>query len=221
MKRRFAFPIAVAVAFHAIVLFGFRPGRIETLREERTHAMVLKPVPTDIAQLEPKEPETEPAPMPKGSPESPPVSPDDLVRPPRPDEPTISVEPTRPVAETKNLTKIPTTFGVPEGIGTFGTNSNSIFKSSDLDGTPRTRAQMAPAYPFEAKKSGLAGEVVVEFIVDETGAVRAPRVVRSSDRMFEEPTLRAVSKWRFEPGRREGKIVSFRMMVPVMFNLSE
>ncbi|MGH7959039.1 MAG: energy transducer TonB, partial [Opitutaceae bacterium] len=63
--------------------------------------------------------------------------------------------------------------------------------------------------------------VHVDFMVDERGHVVDPRIVRSSNRLFEEPTLRAVSKWKFEPGRRHGKVVTFRMMVPVMFNLNE
>jgi protein TonB len=43
--------------------------------------------------------------------------------------------------------------------------------------------------------------------------------VRSSSHAFEEPTLRAIAKWRFEPGRRGGQIVRFRMQVPVVFKL--
>ena len=80
---------------------------------------------------------------------------------------------------------------------------------------------MAPVYPFDAKRNGLTGEVFVEFTVDEEGAVISPRVVRSSDRIFEDATLRAVSRWRFEPGRRANQIVRFRMAVPVVFNLNE
>jgi protein TonB len=80
---------------------------------------------------------------------------------------------------------------------------------------------VAPLYPFEGKRDGLRGEVVVEFLVDETGAVHDPHVVRSSHRMFEEPTLRAVSKWKFEPGRRAGRVVRFKMAVPVVFSLNE
>ena len=56
--------------------------------------------------------------------------------------------------------------------------------------------------------------------IEEAAAID-PRVVKSSDRMFEEPTLRAVAKWQFEPGRRAGRIVRFRMAVPVVFNLNE
>ena len=33
--------------------------------------------------------------------------------------------------------------------------------------------------------------------------------------------LRAVAKWRFEPGRRHGQIVRFRMVVPIHFSLNE
>jgi TonB family protein len=63
--------------------------------------------------------------------------------------------------------------------------------------------------------------VEVEFTVDETGAVVNPWVVSSTRRSFEEPTLRAVEKWRFVPGRRLGQVVSFRMRVPVLFNLND
>ncbi|MEO5961553.1 MAG: energy transducer TonB, partial [Opitutaceae bacterium] len=66
-----------------------------------------------------------------------------------------------------------------------------------------------------------AGEVLVNFMVDEAGRVSEARVVRSSDSVFEEPTLRAVSKWRFEPGRVHGDLVRFRMSVPVVFSLKE
>jgi periplasmic protein TonB len=63
--------------------------------------------------------------------------------------------------------------------------------------------------------------VVVEFIVDERGRVIEPRVVRSTNRIFDDATLQAVAKWQFEPGRRDGKIVRFRMSAPVVFSLNE
>jgi protein TonB len=91
----------------------------------------------------------------------------------------------------------------------------------ELDNAPRTRFQAAPHYPLGAKTAGLTGEVLVEFIVDENGHVIDPHVRRSTDRVFEESTLRAVAKWQFEPGRRAGRIVRFRMAVPVVFNLND
>jgi protein TonB len=106
--------------------------------------------------------------------------------------------------------------GTLEGFG-----PRSITDGINLDNPPRTRLQAAPMFPFEAKRDGRTGEVLVEFVVNEHGRVLDPKVVRSSHAMFEEPTLRAVSKWQFEPGRQRGRIVSFRMVVPVVFSLNE
>jgi protein TonB len=87
-----------------------------------------------------------------------------------------------------------------------------------LDNAPRVRFPKAPQYPYEASRDQRSGEVLVEFSVDETGRVFNPSVVRSSDPIFEEPTLKAVRQWRFEPGRRNGRAVRFRMRLPVEFH---
>jgi protein TonB len=105
--------------------------------------------------------------------------------------------------------------GNPDGSGA------AVIPSGHLDNPPRTRSQVAPVYPFEARPGGRMGEVLVEFTVDETGRVLRPHVLRSSDPLFESPTLRAVAKWRFEPGRKDGRTVRFRMVVPVHFTLGE
>ncbi|MCX6953580.1 MAG: TonB family protein [Verrucomicrobia bacterium] len=101
-----------------------------------------------------------------------------------------------------------------------GVGPGGIVGLGDLDNTPRTRMTVTPNYPFEAKRAGLTGEVLVEFVVDETGGVHAPRVVRSTDRVFEEAALRAVARWKFEAGKRGGKPVRFRMALPIVFSLS-
>lgn len=90
-----------------------------------------------------------------------------------------------------------------------------------LDNKPRTIFQAEPQYPYTQKMIGTSGEVLVQFVVDERGYVTDVHVVRSSHRDFEEPTVRAVSKWRFEPGMKNGRRVSFRMSVPISFTLNE
>src|SRR5258706_540169 len=86
---------------------------------------------------------------------------------------------------------------------------------------PPSRFQPSPIYPFEGKKDALKGEVLVEFRVDEAGRVNDARVIRSSHRMFEAPTLRAVARWQFEPRRRAGRTVSFKMALPVIFHIED
>jgi protein TonB len=88
-----------------------------------------------------------------------------------------------------------------------------------LDHTPEAVRQSQPIYPINAKNAGENGEVVVTFIVDESGRVLNPRVMRSTDPIFEEPTVRAIGQWRFAPGTMHGIPVRFRMSVPVEFRL--
>jgi len=83
-----------------------------------------------------------------------------------------------------------------------------VFDISTLDQRPTPRVQIQPQYPFEMRRAGIEGEVVVEFIVDTNGDVRNPFVVRSSQREFEAAAIQAVSKWKFRPGRRGGRAVN-------------
>ena len=82
-------------------------------------------------------------------------------------------------------------------------------------------AKIAPLYPAEARRDGRSGIVTMEFVVNEAGEVTTPRITGASDLVFEAAALRAVAKWRFEPGRRHGQIVRFRMVVPIHFSLNE
>jgi protein TonB len=136
------------------------------------------------------------------------------------DRPTMTPPPLASVA-VHDVTQI-----LDSSIGQLGGEGknrwgNGVVSSVLLDSAPHTRFQATPVYPFEAKRGGVRGEVVVEFLVDERGRVVEPRVVSSTDRIFEEATLRAVAKWQFEPGRRDGRIVRFRMAAPVVFNLND
>src|ERR1051326_5898792 len=72
-----------------------------------------------------------------------------------------------------------------------------------LDRDPNARSQTPPEYPHAAKAKGLTGEVLVKFLVDTTGCVHDAVVVRSTDRIFEEAAVRAILRWRFEPGKHD------------------
>lgn len=218
MERHFALPIAFAAAFHGAVLFGFNKSpRAEPPKKDESTFILINPPP----------PEEEPLPIPETGEASGPKSLPDAPVPVRSPEP-IAIEVANafkispPPMDTVNMSDIrilpADTLTRGKGDNPWG---NGIISSMLLDNTPRTRLQAAPIYPYDAKREGLHGEVLVEFIVDETGAVIEPRVVRSSHRVFEEASLRAVAKWKFEPGRRDGRVVRFRMAVPVVFNLND
>ena len=220
MERQFGFPIALAAALHAGVLF-IHPDKPPT-------KPVPKPVETIVVTQFPRIPEDEPE-IVKADRDDEPQATKKMVAPPSGEEVLVPRPPdviTTFVPERHKVEIDPTAKDLPSGPAGVADRPGSpwgkveIISSSALDSVPRARVQTAPIYPHEARRFGRDAEVNVEFEVDEQGRVLNPRIVRSDDPMFNEATLRAVSKWRFEPGRRHGKIVRFRMAVPIKFTLT-
>jgi len=96
-------------------------------------------------------------------------------------------------------------------------DADALFSFADLDQTPRPVFQAAPEYPEALRRKGLQGTVYLLFIVDRNGRVKDPKVQKSSHAAFEKPALKAIRRWRFEPGKRNGKAVPFRMRLPISF----
>jgi protein TonB len=93
---------------------------------------------------------------------------------------------------------------------------DALFSLADLDQKPRPVYQPSPVIGADLRKK-TPGTVYILFIVDQEGRVQNPIVQRSTDPAFERPALTAVKKWKFEPGKRSGKPVRFRMRVPITF----
>lgn len=218
MNKRYVLPICFAAAAHGALLFGFtkspRPIKAKEDTETRRVPFVLTTEEPPIVEIERSET------APKGQPDAP-----QPLRGPEPLPIEITHQQTMalpPIARVSSE-DMQQWMNVPIGVsdGRISETWKDVVTRDFLDNSPRTRFQVAPIYPFEAKKSGVSGQVTVEFGVDENGLVFNPRVVSSTDRVFEEASLRAVAKWRFEPGRRDGKVVRFRMAVPLVFTLNE
>ena len=96
-----------------------------------------------------------------------------------------------------------------------------MFDPGQLSQQPVARYQARPDYPYEMKRDGRTGEVLVDFIVDTNGNVRRAFAARSSSPEFEEAACRAVARWKFKPGRRGGVPVFVHMQVPIVFSLNE
>jgi protein TonB len=93
---------------------------------------------------------------------------------------------------------------------------DALFSMADLDQKPRVIYQPSPTLNAKMRKKA-PGKVTVIFVVDERGRVENPIVRQSSDPIFERAALAAVKQWKFEPGKRNGRPVQFRMLVPVIF----
>ncbi len=74
-------------------------------------------------------------------------------------------------------------------------------------------------YPPIAKKAGVEGRVIVQFVVNEAGNVVDPVVVRGIGAGCDEEAIRAVSEAKFTPGKQRGKPVKVKMSLPITFKL--
>jgi len=103
-----------------------------------------------------------------------------------------------------------------KGMGAGGAGGeDDIVSLADLDQPPRATYQPSPTR--DAKTRKLEGTVYVLFVVDQNGRVQDPRVHKSTEPAFDRAAVAAVKKWRFEPGKKNGKPVQFRMRVPITF----
>lgn len=87
-----------------------------------------------------------------------------------------------------------------------------------LDRLPVLVSSTPPRYPADLRQQNIAGQVVVEFIVDQDGNVPHAVIVSSSRREFEAPALEAVKSWRFDAGLKGGRAVNTRMEQAIEFN---
>ena len=74
-------------------------------------------------------------------------------------------------------------------------------------------------YPEIAKKAGVEGTVVIQFVVDTQGRVKDAIVLKGIGGGCDEEALRAVNAAKFSPGRQRGKAVAVKMSLPVRFVL--
>lgn len=74
-------------------------------------------------------------------------------------------------------------------------------------------------YPEMARKAGIEGKVIVQFIVNEEGKVENPQVIRGIGGGADDEALRVIKQAEFEPGRQRGEPVPVQMSLPITFQL--
>ncbi len=94
---------------------------------------------------------------------------------------------------------------------------SEILPVDALDVKPRVKSQQRPQYPPDLRRNGISGEAIIEFIVDTQGRVQGAQPVRATQKDFGLEAARAVSKWTFRPGMKDGRAVNTRMQLPITF----
>lgn len=85
---------------------------------------------------------------------------------------------------------------------------------------PKKVVDVAPIYPPLALAARKEGLVILEAVIDERGAVREIRVLRS-EKLLEQAAMDAVKQWRFTPTLLNGQPVPIVMTVTVGFSLNK
>lgn len=84
---------------------------------------------------------------------------------------------------------------------------------------PRLVHRVEPEYPPIAVSALIEGMVILEATVDESGAVKDARVLRSHG-VLDEAAVHAVEQWRYEPLMLNGRATPFVLTVTVSFSLA-
>jgi len=201
----------LGAALLTLLLFGLLPLAHVLNQPDVDQLIALRDV--DTALLPPPRPTpfVEPAPTPERRPE-----PIQLELP----SPAPTPESARPLpVPSMPLPSFQGDFGAAIG-GLDWTVFAGVYTLAEVDAPPRPLVQAPPMYPQSARQSGLEGQVDLEFVVTETGAVTDVRVIDARPgTVFISSARSAVERWRFEPARRGGEPVAVRVEVPLQFRL--
>ncbi|MAE85698.1 MAG: energy transducer TonB [Flammeovirgaceae bacterium] len=76
-------------------------------------------------------------------------------------------------------------------------------------------------YPSQARRMGIEGRVYVQFVVDKDGSVTEVTAVKGIGAGCDEEAERVLrTAPKFKPGKQRGRAVKVRMVLPIIFKLS-
>jgi TonB family protein len=93
----------------------------------------------------------------------------------------------------------------------------TILTLRDLDTAPAPLSRRPPRFPVAVAGKQPTGEALIEFLIDEEGRARLPRIISATDDAFGYAAVQSVASWRFEPPTRGGKPVLVRAQIPITF----
>jgi hypothetical protein len=96
--------------------------------------------------------------------------------------------------------------------------ARSVYSADDRDViAPVALQQRVPKYPANVTRA-MSG--VVEFVVDETGAVQAPMMLVSIDSTYDPMVVSAAKKWMYKPATVDGKPVKYIKRLTISVSVS-
>ncbi|MEK6375903.1 MAG: energy transducer TonB [Acidobacteriota bacterium] len=93
------------------------------------------------------------------------------------------------------------------------TPQNALRVGGDVK-APVVITRVNPFYPEEARQARISGIVILEVLIDKTGAVKDATVLKGLPNGLSEAAVEAVRQWMFVPATKDGQAVD------VVFNLT-
>lgn len=113
--------------------------------------------------------------------------------------------------------------GIATGVvgGTGPVEIAETFLEAEVDEPVRPISISSPRYPPTMQAAGIAGSVDAQYVVDTTGhaEARSWKVIKSSNRAFEEPAREAIMKSVFRPARIRGRPVRQLVQQRISFTI--
>ena len=76
-------------------------------------------------------------------------------------------------------------------------------------------------YPSQARRMGIEGKVFVQFVVDKDGSLTEVQAVKGIGAGCDEEAVRVLRNIpKFRPGKQRGRAVKVRMVLPIVFRLT-
>lgn len=111
---------------------------------------------------------------------------------------------------------------VPTAIPTSSLPATPVTSAVTHPSIPVYAHNPAPDYPQSARWEGEEGTVVLRVLVNGSGLPEKITVARSSGyTSLDRAAEKAVQRWRFTPGTRDGKAVAMQVEIPIRFRLRD
>jgi len=105
------------------------------------------------------------------------------------------------------------------GPGSGGNMGGGAYRIGGGVSPPTVIFKVEPEYSEEARKAKFQGTVVLFVVVDEHGNPRDLKVIRPLGLGLDQKAIEAVEKWKFSPGKKDGKPVPVQATIEVNFRL--
>ena len=105
------------------------------------------------------------------------------------------------------------------GPGSGGNMGGGAYRIGGGVSAPTVISKVEPEYSEEARKAKFQGTVILYVVVDEHGNPRDLKVIRPLGLGLDQKAIEAVEKWKFSPGKKDGKAVAVQATIEVNFRL--